>query len=142
MIYVLDTDHLSEIVKESALGNRLDRRLNDLDEIEKVATSIVSFEEVMRGWLARIHGTPKARAQVISYEKLYRVFDSFKIWTVLKWDDNTVDVYEALVKRKLGVKTMDLKIAAIAIRNDAKLLSRNLKDFVRVPGLIVEDWLS
>jgi len=35
---------------------------------------------------------------------------------------------------------MDLKIAAIAIANDATLLSRNLRDFGKVPDLRVEDW--
>jgi tRNA(fMet)-specific endonuclease VapC len=34
-----------------------------------------------------------------------------------------------------------LKIAAIAIANDALLLSANLRDFEQVPGLRVEDWL-
>ena len=37
---------------------------------------------------------------------------------------------------------MDLRIASIAIANDATLLSRNLKDFSRVPGLRVENWLE
>ena len=37
---------------------------------------------------------------------------------------------------------MDLRIAAIARANNATLLSRNLKDFERVPELKVEDWLS
>jgi tRNA(fMet)-specific endonuclease VapC len=36
---------------------------------------------------------------------------------------------------------MDLKIAAIALANDALVLSANLREFGRVPGLRVEDWL-
>ena len=35
---------------------------------------------------------------------------------------------------------MDLKIASIAIANDALLLTRNLSDFSKIPGLRVEDW--
>ena len=37
---------------------------------------------------------------------------------------------------------MDLKIAAIARANDALLLSANRRDFAKVPGLRVENWLS
>ena len=36
---------------------------------------------------------------------------------------------------------MDLKIAAIARVYDALLLASNLRDFERVPGLKVENWL-
>jgi tRNA(fMet)-specific endonuclease VapC len=35
---------------------------------------------------------------------------------------------------------MDLKIAAIVLTHNALLISRNLKDFRKVPGLKVEDW--
>jgi tRNA(fMet)-specific endonuclease VapC len=35
---------------------------------------------------------------------------------------------------------MDLKIASIAIANDAVLVSRNLSDFEQVPDLSVQDW--
>jgi tRNA(fMet)-specific endonuclease VapC len=33
-------------------------------------------------------------------------------------------------------------IAAIVLTRDATLLSRNLRDFGRVPGLKVEDWTA
>ncbi len=37
---------------------------------------------------------------------------------------------------------MDLRIASIVIANGATLLTRNLKDFTRVPDLRVENWLE
>jgi tRNA(fMet)-specific endonuclease VapC len=38
------------------------------------------------------------------------------------------------------VGTKDLQISAIVLAHDATLLSRNLVDFRKVPGLRVEDW--
>lgn len=35
---------------------------------------------------------------------------------------------------------MDLRIASIVLAHDAALLSANLSDFRKVPGLKVEDW--
>jgi tRNA(fMet)-specific endonuclease VapC len=40
--------------------------------------------------------------------------------------------------RRLG--TMDLKIAAIAVVQDAVVLTRNLSDFNQVSELKAEDW--
>ena len=37
---------------------------------------------------------------------------------------------------------MDLKIATIVLFHEAILLSCNLADFGRVPGLQVEDWTA
>jgi tRNA(fMet)-specific endonuclease VapC len=37
---------------------------------------------------------------------------------------------------------MDLKIAAIVLAQGATLLTRNLRDFQKVPGLKVEDWTA
>jgi tRNA(fMet)-specific endonuclease VapC len=47
-----------------------------------------------------------------------------------------------LKRSRLRVGTMDLKIAAIALAHGATLLTRNLKDFGRVPGLRIEDWTA
>jgi tRNA(fMet)-specific endonuclease VapC len=48
--------------------------------------------------------------------------------------------FDALVKLKLYVGHADLKIAAVALELAATVVTDNLRDFGRVPGLKVEDW--
>ena len=50
--------------------------------------------------------------------------------------------FERLKHLRQKVGTQDLKIACIALAHDATLLSRNVQDFVIVPGLRVENWLD
>jgi tRNA(fMet)-specific endonuclease VapC len=138
---VLDTDHLVEMQwGTSAAATALMERL--VDTTEEFATTIVSAEEQMRGWLAMIHHEPKQRRQIKGYEQLRHLFDFYAENDVLPWDDAAADEFERLRSEKIRIPTMDLKIACIALVHNAVLLSRNLRDFRKVPGLRVEDWLS
>ena len=60
---ILDTDHLIEFEKgSSAAASRLKSRL--LASGDDIATTIVSIEEVLRGWLAEIHRRTDPRLQI------------------------------------------------------------------------------
>lgn len=41
---------------------------------------------------------------------------------------------------KLNVGKMDLRIASIALEIGATIVTHNLRDFGRIPGLLVADW--
>ncbi len=43
---------------------------------------------------------------------------------------------------RLNVGKMDLKIAAIALEHGCIVVTRNERDFRRVPGLVVENWAA
>lgn len=137
---ILDTDHLSVLHRNAPAAQSFVERLDASDE--DCAASIISVEEQMRGWLAEIHRQKKARNQIRSYDHLRRMFAFYAEWNILPWNDDSVDAFENLRKEKIRIATMNLKIAAIAIANDALLLSRNLKDFEKVPGLRVENWID
>jgi tRNA(fMet)-specific endonuclease VapC len=57
------------------------------------------------------------------------------------WNKPAADALGQFRARRIRIGTQDLKIAAIALANDALLLSANLRDFEQVPILRVEDWL-
>lgn len=61
---------------------------------------------------------------------------------VLPFDDAAAAVYASLRKQRIRLGTMDLRIAATAISRQMTLVSRNQKDFAKVPGLVLEDWTT
>ncbi len=50
-MYILDTDHLSVLDRGGVPAQRLLQRLANINPTQ-VATSIISYEEQMRGWLS------------------------------------------------------------------------------------------
>jgi tRNA(fMet)-specific endonuclease VapC len=66
---LLDSDHMSLLQRGGAVGNRIKERLDNLPA-EEVATTIISYEEQMRGWLARLARSTTLERQVSDYREL------------------------------------------------------------------------
>jgi tRNA(fMet)-specific endonuclease VapC len=62
-------------------------------------------------------------------------------WEILPFDERAANEFLRL-RKHARIGTKDLKIASIALVNDALLLSANLREFRHVPGLRVESWLE
>jgi tRNA(fMet)-specific endonuclease VapC len=139
---VLDTDHISELQDpHSTRGARLFQRLSGVGAMP-IATTIVSYEEQMRGWLAKINKLPPGNRQVDAYDYLADFLEFYKGWHILRFDQLAAGRFQQLRAQKIRIGTMDLKIAAIVLQHGATLLSANLRDFRQVPGLLVQDWLT
>ena len=96
----------------------------------------------MRGWLASIAKERLSRRQVVAYTELARLFEYFRLFHVAQFDERAADQFDTLRSAKIRLGTMDLKIAAIALVNNALLVSANYRDFERVPSLRIENWLD
>lgn len=59
----------------------------------------------------------------------------------MPFDARAADQFAVLRRQRIRVGTMDLKIASIALVNEALLVTANLRDFSLVPGLRCENWL-
>lgn len=137
---VLDTDHVSEYQKgTSEAAGRLKHRL--IMAGEPFATTIVTVEEVMRGWMADLRRNADPRRQIVPYSRLRLLFRFFATWNVLDWNESAVAHFESLKRAKVRAGTMDLKIASICLSQQATLLTHNTRDFEQIPGLQFEDWL-
>jgi tRNA(fMet)-specific endonuclease VapC len=139
-MFVLDTDHLSVLEwADNSATRRLLQRLSRISP-EEATTTIITFEEQMRGWLAYLSRARTLAQQVEAYRRLKRHLDNYRAIAVLDFDLHAATEFQRLRKRYRTLGAMDLKIAALVPVNDATLLSRNLTDFRKISGLKVEDW--
>jgi tRNA(fMet)-specific endonuclease VapC len=137
---VLDTDHLTLAERrESAASQILQARLDRLDTGSR-ATTIVTYEEQTRGWMAYAARAKTVAHEIQAYAKLKTHLLSFRNIVVLDFDERAGIEYQRLRQSRIRVGAMDLKIAAIVLAHGATLLSKNLVDFRKVPGLKVADW--
>lgn len=137
---ILDTDHLTVIQRQSESAySCLLSRIREASSSE-IYTTIVNFEEQMRGWLAVISRFRSAQQEIAAYRQLHAMLSFFGNIPVLDFDETAADRFIQLRRSRVRIGSMDLKIASITLSCGATLLSRNLADFQRVPGLQVEDW--
>ncbi len=136
MLHVLDTD----IASESVHGNVAIRaRVAALSQ-EEVCVTIVTAQEMVAGWLPQLTRQQPADRYVWAYAGLRRALHFLRDITILDFDDAAAREYTRLraTYRRLG--TMDLRIAAIALVNNAVVVTRNVSHFGQIEGLGVEDW--
>lgn len=137
---VLDTDHLSAFDRSNVAGANLRNRLRADTRVKCI--TIATVDEQMRGWMARVAAARTPEALIPPYALLKRRVEAFAAWRILPWDNSAVAEFVPLKSRKIRISTMDMRIACIVLANGATLLSRNIRDFERVPNLRVENWLD
>lgn len=137
-LYILDTDHLSQLQR----GNQnIASRIANL-EPESIAITVISVEEQLRGRFAKIREaeTNKNQAALPSaYRKLRVTFEFLTTYSILDFTDEARDDYLHL-KQTINIGRQDLKIAAIVRSVNAIVVTRNQKDFSKVPDLSIQDW--
>jgi tRNA(fMet)-specific endonuclease VapC len=108
---------------------------------DEIGCTIASAEEMLRGWLALIHRQRDVHRQIAAYARLGQIIDLFSEWHVVPFDKRAADQFVVLRRQRPRMGAMDLKIASIALANDAVLATGNRRDFAAVPGLQLVDWL-
>jgi tRNA(fMet)-specific endonuclease VapC len=104
--------------------------------------TIVSLEEQSRGWLNAIRQAKTDKDLMHGYLQFHSLFNTAANWRILEWDVVAAATFRSLRTTHPRIGTMDLRIASIALANNGTLLTRNLKDFERIDGLKLRNWLD
>lgn len=140
MAYLLDTDHVVIMQRESPdLFPQLSRRLEQHSP-DDFLISIVTFHEQAAGWQALLNRRRDAASVVRAYGEFSRLLAAFADVQLAEYSAAAAQKFDELRQQRVRIGTMDLRIAATALVRDYTVLTRNLVDFEQVPGLKVEDW--
>lgn len=134
-VYMLDTNTCSFIMREHP-HHVLERMQACVNARGVIVISAITYSEMRYGSIG-----PKASARhagmITSFVK--------RLDGILPWDSAAVDatVQIRLELRSLGtpIGNNDAAIAGHAIAAKCILVTNNTREFSRVPGLVVEDWV-
>jgi tRNA(fMet)-specific endonuclease VapC len=140
---IFDTDVLTLVQRDdSPQALRVRARVAQLPVDELVATTIITYQEQTRGWLAYIAKARNKAQHVNAYALLASHLDDYREARVVPYDRSAADVFDELHRSHPRLGTMDLRIAAITLSRNALLVTRNTRDFSKIGSLRVEDWTS
>lgn len=135
MLYILDTNVLTAYrygdpaVTERVLATPADQ----------MAIAVTTIEEGLNGWYPLLRKQTDTELADV-YLQIAQTVELAAQFRILRFDVAAIARYRELQEAKLNIGKMDTRIAAIALVNNATVVTRNLRDFGRVPGLVCENW--
>lgn len=84
-MYLLDTDHLSLIQRNGEPGKRILAKIATVETI-KIAVTIITYEEQIRGRLSFLSQAKKVEQQIIAYEGPQKTAKDYCFIPILPFD--------------------------------------------------------
>lgn len=135
-LYILDSDHLSLYQR----GHEPLRSYLSSIAPERIAITIISVEELVRGRFAQVRKASKPEERVRAYQWLLETIEFLCDFRIVEYDAQAEAHFQRLRGQKITIGAQDMKIGAIVLSQDATLVTRNRRDFGRMPNLTIEDW--
>ena len=132
--YLLDTNILSDLLKNPAGRSAQKLKALPLEERDLAATSIVVAAELR-------YGAAKSGSPILS-ERIEKLLKSIEILPLADGADQHYGrIRSELEKGGIVIGANDLLIAAHALALNTVLVTDNVREFKRVKGLRLENWL-
>ena len=136
-MFLLDTDTLSLLLRGHP---RVTERV--AQATEEVAITLITRIEILQGRFAFVLKAENSEKLLQAQQRLRESENDLTRFTVVSIGPAAASEFDRLRTNK-KLKTIgraDLLIAALALATRATLVTRNRKDFGRVPGLVTENW--
>lgn len=135
-LYLLDTDHVS--LYQMGHPRVLQQILLHLQD--RLAITVITVEEQLSGWQRALRQARDDSRRAEVYRRMALAIENLSGWSVCPFTLPAMTRHADLLRQRLNVSSNDLKIAAISLEMGATVVTRNARDFGRVPGLVYEDW--
>lgn len=107
---------------------------------DRLSIATINVEETLGGWYRQLRAARTNAQRSLAYEYLGLSTKFLAAFPFVHPTESALDRADRLLKQRLNVGRGDLTVAAIALEIGATVVTNNLRDFRRVPGLLVEDW--
>lgn len=134
--YVLDTDILS-LYQD---GHPAVVRSVHAHALPELAVAVISVEEHLSGWYTKLRRAKQRDQLARMYQKLANAIQLLAGFQIPSFTEPAMERYDQLRVSHRNAGKNDLRIAAIVLEQNATLVTRNVRDFRRIPGLRIEDW--
>ena len=105
-----------------------------------LAVTIITVEEQLTGWYSQLRKTRQRDALARVYQRFTDVVGKLAGLRIFSFEEPAILRYEQLRAMRLNIGGYDLRIAAITLEVGGILVTRNQRDFRRIPNLVLEDW--
>lgn len=133
--YMLDTCICSFIMREQP-ASVISRLTSEVERGNRIVVSAVTYAEMRYGQIGK-KASAKHKSLVDEFVK--------RLDAVLPWDkqavDATVELMQILAKAGTPISANDSAIAGHGIASACTVVTNNVREFSRVPGLVYEDWV-
>jgi tRNA(fMet)-specific endonuclease VapC len=139
-LYLLDTDIMTLWLYENA---QVRARFDAVEDSDRVAISLITRVELLRGRLEAVLKAANRGEWLESQRRLIRTEEELEALDVVLIDEAAADQFDVLraSKKLKKIDRGDILQAAIALANDATLVTRNTKDYANVPNLKLDNWV-
>jgi len=108
----------------------------------ELAITVITVEEQISGWYGLLRRAKNPREHARVYQRLTDTVSALADVQILSFTEAAIARFHQLEALKLNVGKMDLRIAATVLEHGGILVTRNTRDFERVPGLMLENWAA